>query len=507
MLLGETFLKPRDKFYMLGYSIYRTDRPDSHGGGTAILIKNHIKHVPLPNVKLRNLEATRARISTSHGPLDICAAYLPPSKDIIDEDFDRIFGTNNSTVLMGDLNAKHPSWNAKVTNSKGLALQQLAQDGGFLVLGPDEPTHIHAPTGTTDVLDVAVLKNTTASVSIEVLHDLYSDHLPIRIFLDYSIHHSDDQIAKTNWGNYSKNIKIRPITINVAKDIDAMTVQLQEDMLTAIAENTTQLDAKKLQNRKLPEAIKIKLVRKKALTKEYKRTLHPDIKRELNRVTHEIKEDLREQLNFEWDTKVERLNTEDLSLWKMTKTLTNPRRRSNIPPLTTSGGQAITPKEKAEAFANTLSDTFKPNPSNVELQHLHCHIDDKCRTATFTGEETVPATKCEIEALVKNLKRKKSTGHDGITSEAIKNLPSEGMAAITDIISAILKLSHFPDTWKEAKVIMIRKPGKPSNDTNHQQNSGKGNTEQIERSHGGTWNNTTPSAWLQRRALNHSPAC
>ncbi|GJQ66663.1 hypothetical protein Trydic_g4631 [Trypoxylus dichotomus] len=224
MLLGETFLKPRDKFYMLGYSIYRTDRPDNQGGGTAILIKNHIKHVPLPNVKLRNLEATRARISTSHGPLDICAAYLPPSKDIIEEDFDQIFGTNNSTVLMGDLNAKHPSWNAKVINSKGLALQQLVQDGGCLVLGPDEPTHIHAPTGTTDVLDVAVLNNTTASVSIEVLHDLYSDHLPIRIFLDYSIHHSDDQIAKTNWGNYSKNIKIRPITINVAKDIDAMTV-------------------------------------------------------------------------------------------------------------------------------------------------------------------------------------------------------------------------------------------------------------------------------------------
>ncbi|GJQ65165.1 hypothetical protein Trydic_g10533 [Trypoxylus dichotomus] len=157
MLLGETFLKPRDKFSMLGYSIYHTDRPDNQGGGTAILIKNHINHVPLPNARLRNLGVTRTRVSTSHGPLDICSAYLPPSKDITEEDFDQIFGTNNSTVLMGDLNAKHPSWNVKVTNSKGLALQQLAQDGGFLVLGPDEPTHIHTPTGTMDVLDVAVL--------------------------------------------------------------------------------------------------------------------------------------------------------------------------------------------------------------------------------------------------------------------------------------------------------------------------------------------------------------
>ncbi|GJQ82631.1 hypothetical protein Trydic_g9937 [Trypoxylus dichotomus] len=91
---------------------------------------------------------------TSHGQIDICSAYLPPRKDMTEEDLDQIFGTNNSTVLMGDLNAKHPSWNAKVTNSKGLALQQLAQDGGFLVLGPDEPIHIHTPTGTMDVLDV-----------------------------------------------------------------------------------------------------------------------------------------------------------------------------------------------------------------------------------------------------------------------------------------------------------------------------------------------------------------
>ncbi|GJQ82629.1 hypothetical protein Trydic_g9936, partial [Trypoxylus dichotomus] len=87
------------------------------------------------------------------------------------------------------------------------------------------------------------------------------------------------------------------------------------------------------------------------------------------------------------------------------------------------------------------------------------------RTATFTGEETAAATKSEIEAIVKNLKRKKATGQDGITSEAIKNLPSEGVAAITYIINAILKLGHFPDTWKVAKVIMIKKPGKPSNDT------------------------------------------
>ncbi|GJQ87843.1 hypothetical protein Trydic_g1811 [Trypoxylus dichotomus] len=242
---------------------------------------------------------------------------------------------------MGELNAKHPSWNSKVTNNKRLALQ-LAQDGGLLIIGPDE-------------LDVTLLKNTTASGSIEVLHDLYPDHLPIRILLGHSIHLSGEKISVTQLGQKTGG-------------------------------------------------------------------------------------------------------TEDLSLLRMIKALINPRRRRKIPPFTTSGGQAITPKEKAEAFENTLSDALKPNPSNDELEHLHCDIEDEYNTATFTGEETAPATKSEIRAIIKSLKRKKATGQDGISSEAIKNLPSEGVRAIKNIINAILKLGHFPGTWKEARVIMIKKP-------------------------------------------------
>ncbi|GJQ88807.1 hypothetical protein Trydic_g14812, partial [Trypoxylus dichotomus] len=54
----------------------------------------------------------------------------------------------------------------------------------LLVIGPDEPTHIHEVSNTTDVLDIAVVKNLTAQISLEVLHDPSSDHLPILARID-----------------------------------------------------------------------------------------------------------------------------------------------------------------------------------------------------------------------------------------------------------------------------------------------------------------------------------
>jgi len=42
----------------------------------------------------------------------------------------------------------------------------------------------------------------------------------------------------------------------------------------------------------------------------------------------------------------------------------------------------------------------------------------------------------------------------------LKNLPDEAIAYLTHIINSILKLTHFPQCWKSAKVVYLPKPGK-----------------------------------------------
>jgi hypothetical protein len=79
--------------------------------------------------------------------------------------------------LAGDLNAKHPVWNSKVSNPSGLKLINLFVNCNFEISTPQHPTHF-VPNGGGDVLDNVVHKYVRLS-EVRVLDIMDSDHLPI----------------------------------------------------------------------------------------------------------------------------------------------------------------------------------------------------------------------------------------------------------------------------------------------------------------------------------------
>jgi hypothetical protein len=79
--------------------------------------------------------------------------------------------------LAGDLNAKHPVWNTKVSNPSGLKLLDLSVTCKFEILAPQHPTYFVA-NGRGDVLDIVVHKEVRLS-EVRFLHIMDSDHLPI----------------------------------------------------------------------------------------------------------------------------------------------------------------------------------------------------------------------------------------------------------------------------------------------------------------------------------------
>jgi endonuclease/exonuclease/phosphatase (EEP) superfamily protein YafD len=79
--------------------------------------------------------------------------------------------------LIGDLNAKHPVWNSKVSNPRGLKLLDLFVNCNFEISAPQHPTHF-LPNGRGDVLDIVIHKDVQLSEA-RVLDIMDSDHLPI----------------------------------------------------------------------------------------------------------------------------------------------------------------------------------------------------------------------------------------------------------------------------------------------------------------------------------------
>jgi len=123
-----------------------------------------------------------------------------------------------------------------------------------------------------------------------------------------------------------------------------------------------------------------------------------------------------------------------------------------------SGTWARSDKEKAETFAMHLEQVFQPfqiqSPLDTSTQHPN-YEPDPASIQLFSPSEVV----FEID---KNLNPKKAPGHDEITGRMIKELPKKGLVLLTYIFNAIIRLRYVPSAWKKAQVIMIPKPGKPT---------------------------------------------
>ncbi|GBL96880.1 RNA-directed DNA polymerase from mobile element jockey, partial [Araneus ventricosus] len=71
-----------------------------------------------------------------------------------------------------------------------------------------------------------------------------------------------------------------------------------------------------------------------------------------------------------------------------------------------------------------------------------------------------PCSPAEVGEEIEKLKSRKCPGKDRITNLMLKHLPQRTIVRITYLINCIIKLSHFPKSWKTAVVVPIYKPGK-----------------------------------------------
>ena len=82
-------------------------------------------------------------------------------------------------------------------------------------------------------------------------------------------------------------------------------------------------------------------------------------------------------------------------------------------------------------------------------------------------EEIPEFTEEEVERAIKRMKRHKAQGVDGITSDIIKLGGSMVLTYLTNIFNNILKTKQIPDSWHEAKIVILFKKGDPKDIKNY----------------------------------------
>lgn len=110
----ETHLVCGQNFKIPNYRVYRSDRASGEAwGGVAVITKKNICHEPIVLPPMVCFEIQGIRVSLNNGSsLRIFSTYRS-KKPLSVRDLNTIFHEDNTpTMIVGDLNCKHPAWSS-----------------------------------------------------------------------------------------------------------------------------------------------------------------------------------------------------------------------------------------------------------------------------------------------------------------------------------------------------------------------------------------------------------
>ncbi|KAF0707143.1 Uncharacterized protein FWK35_00035132, partial [Aphis craccivora] len=342
------------------YHIYRNDRPTPPGqsgaGGTAILIANKIAHHAVP-ILTNTLENTTIHIQINNQETRLSAIYKRPANRLALSDIDSPLDTDLPTILAGDLNAKHPFWNSRRTNSAGLLLQDHMVNNNYIIVAPDTPTHYPDQHNTTP--------NLTNNLQYQLCNysdELSSDHCPVIMSLrgKPSADPPTNRKTITNWPRFAVDLHLaipnpNPI-INSKAQLDQEVKKLTSTVQNALLNNTSNLST--LTNHQiLPDSIHEELTIKRRLRRAWQRTRNPEAKHRFNTQASKVKRLIKLHRESKWDLFLANLKPNDPHIFKINKSLINKRPPNHA--LYGQSGPVFDSPGKSELFAFNLASQFK----------------------------------------------------------------------------------------------------------------------------------------------------
>jgi hypothetical protein len=470
MLISETHLTSRNRFKIYGYTCYANHHPDDKScGGTAILVKNRIRHNSLPNLQTRYFQYTAIKITEFNPHITLAAVYCPPKYSIKSSHFLKMLQIfNTRSIIAGDYNAKSPQWGSRLTSPRGKQLLESIRKMNLSCISSGSPTYW--PTDRRkipDVIDFAITRHINQhEIIAKAIHDLSSDHSPILIELSTSPKRNQMEgtiKGKVNWVKYQKIFQ-RNICTNIrlhsTEDIENAAKYLNSTIEESVQCATTyrinqqhqhQLEGSTYIKTLLQEKRKARRRWQEARTNKNKSIL----KKAANKLTNELAKQQNQRIQ-DHTSVLTHLPDSYNSIWKTAKNSTRPT--ISKPPIRDSTGKWLeNDADKSEEFAKYFEETFKPNsPINPPLEVY----------GPINKNDKIKFTLADISNQINSINLKKAPGPDNITGKAIKSLPIEGHVVLMHIMNGINRLHHVPKIWKQAKIILIPKPGKDPSKTN-----------------------------------------
>lgn len=145
----------------------------------------------------KNIESIIEHLIIEVGNTTYVGAYNRPLNNINLVDLLRFFSSGNRVVLLGDLNSKHPEWDANCNkqNNSGRILKEFAENNDLIIHYMDESTFFPS------TFDIAVTKNIPDVHNMTTISTLSSDQDPVYMEIRVANKPQRAQGSFYNYGN------------------------------------------------------------------------------------------------------------------------------------------------------------------------------------------------------------------------------------------------------------------------------------------------------------------
>lgn len=474
IVITETKLKENERLKIRGYTTYRKDRDNQHrGGGVAILIKNSIPHVLLGSRSDSSIE--NLAIKLQDGTI-VIGVYNNPRNILNTHDLNNLLNWGSNTLIIGDLNGRHPDWGCNRHNPNGNTVKLFVENNGLILAAPNRPTLFpYNRNNTPSTIDYIIYRNIHKVSKPLSVYAVSSDHNAIiskfNAKYDKSIPREITSYKNTNWNDFKVELDSK---IKISNN-DNMTEESIENevknFITLIQELATKYSEKiqiNIYKDKFPPVIETTMKQKQTCRKRWQQFGRPEDRANYLELKRKVRKDIKSFRKKLWFQKIRTASTQNNSLWKLTKNLK--KTFQNISSLDYKNKELISDKEKAEGLAQNWADIHKNTPNN-DIQNQILNKVNAFKNKKIIWTRTLLSrfltTPTEIKTIIKNMPLNKAPGLDNIENKVIKNLTNKAVVKLVTIYNSCIRNFYYPKCLKTALITPIVKAGKNPKDVNN----------------------------------------
>lgn len=472
LCIQESRFKPNHTPTLNGYNcvFHNHDNFNNASGGVLICIKSEFQYVEID--LNTHIQAVAIEIFF---PIrfSICNIYLPPNQIIAQTDIESLINQlPKPFILLGDMNAHSPVWGSYKQNVNGKLFENILLNSGLICLNNGSPTRFNPFSTVLSSIDLSI---TTPNLMIKTewstLDDLHhSDHYPIIIKL---LDHKNNVtrrpkwiIQKADWSEYYR------LTGNVSEFSDDIDINQQVKHLTDTIINAANLTipstSDNISRRTVPwwnDSVKLAIHTKRKMLKIFKRSPTQDNLLNYNRAKAKARQSVLESKKKSWRDFVSTITDETpLSVvFKKISKISGIYKSNNVASIIVNDRIITDTQIILRELGTTLSEIS--SSENYAINFMQYKQQSENIVLNLMSNNTEPYNSLfSIEELNSSLKKCKgsSPGPDNVHYDMIKHLHAKSVTSFLNIINTIWVDHVFPDSWRNAFIIPILKPGKPS---------------------------------------------